>query len=197
MLQTNLEDFITLPPMIRLINRKITLVFDYFAYIGKNASQLFCTSDIENIDKAIEIYEHFSKKIPLEWPICTSADIMRTLSKLKVNLEKFKKYLLSTFYLLTKFYLGKGLEEKSMEPLLIKNIKKDHQNQNKTTKTLKVLAECKCECQHETESESKLENNSDADIQFAKTKAPDTSAKAKDVVFIKRTPLHPREGLKR
>ena len=124
MLQTNLEDFITLPPMIRLINRKITLVFDYFAYIGKNASQLFCTSDIENIDKAIEIYEHFSKKIPLEWPICTSADIMRTLSKLKVNLEKFKKYLLSTFYLLTKFYLGKGLEEKSMEPLLIKKHKK-------------------------------------------------------------------------
>ena len=50
---------------------------------------------------------------------------MRTLSKLKVNLEKFQKYPLSTFYLLTKFYLGKGLEEKSMEPLLIKNIKKD------------------------------------------------------------------------
>ena len=60
-----------------------------------------------------------------------------------------------------------------------------------------MLAECKYECQHETESESKLENNSDADIQFAKTKAPDTSAKAKDVVFIKRTPLHPRERLKR
>ena len=52
-----------------------------------------------------------------------------------------------------------------------------NQNQNKTTKTLKVLAECKCKCQHETESESKLENSSDADIQFAKTKAPDTAAK--------------------
>ena len=62
MLKRNLEDFITLPPMIRSINRKITLVFHYFAYIEKNASLLFCTSDIENIDKAIEIYGNFSKK---------------------------------------------------------------------------------------------------------------------------------------
>ena len=89
MLKRILEDFITLLPMIRSINRKTTLVFHYFVYIEKNASQLFCTSDIENIDKAIEIYENFSKKIPLEWPICTSTDIMITLSKLKVNLEKF------------------------------------------------------------------------------------------------------------
>ena len=39
------------------------------------------------------------KKIPLELPICTSTDILRTLPKLKVNLEKFEKYLLSTFYI--------------------------------------------------------------------------------------------------
>ena len=29
---------------------------------------------------------------------------MRTLLKLKANLQKFKKYLVLTFYLLTKFY---------------------------------------------------------------------------------------------
>ena len=67
------------------------------------------------------------------------------------------------------------------------------ENQNQTIKTLKVQAECKSECQHETESESEVENDNDADTEFVKTKAPDTTAKEKDAVFIKRTPLHPQE----
>ena len=50
---------------------------------------------------------------------------MRALPKLKVNLQKFKKYVLSTFYLFTKFYCGKGLKEKNMEPFLIKNMKRE------------------------------------------------------------------------
>ena len=50
---------------------------------------------------------------------------MRALPKLKVNLQKFKKYVLSTFYLFTKFYSGKGLKEKNMEPFLIKNMKRE------------------------------------------------------------------------
>ena len=52
------------------------------------------------------------KKIHLELPICTSTDILRTLPKLKVNLEKFEKYLLSTFYLLIKIFQEKNIPEK-------------------------------------------------------------------------------------
>ena len=46
-------------------------------------------------------------KIPLAWPVCTSTDILRTLHKLKANLEKILKYLLSTFYLLIKLHREK------------------------------------------------------------------------------------------
>ena len=60
--------------------------------------------NIENINQAIDIYETYNKNIPLEWPICTSTDTLRTLLKLKTNLEKFEKYLLSTFYLLINFF---------------------------------------------------------------------------------------------
>ena len=95
------------PPIIKRINRKIALFFQYFSCIEKNASQLFCTGNIESIDEAINIYEKYNKEIPLGWPICTSTDILRTLPKLKANLQKFKKYLMSIFYLLTKFYWGK------------------------------------------------------------------------------------------
>ena len=44
--------------------------------------------------------KNMTKKIPLELPICTSTYILRTLPKLKGNLEKFGKALLSTFYLI-------------------------------------------------------------------------------------------------
>ena len=67
----------------------------------KNASQLFFMSDIENINQAINIYEKCDKIIPLKWSICTSTDI------LGINLEKFEKYLLSTFYLLINFFQKK------------------------------------------------------------------------------------------
>ena len=110
--QRNRGQLIRSPPIIRKINREIKLVFYYFACIEKNASQLFCTSDIENINQAIDIYKKDYKKIPLEWPICTSTDILKTLTKLKANLEKFEKYLLSTFYLLIKFFQKKKFQKK-------------------------------------------------------------------------------------
>ena len=71
--QRNCGQFIRSPPIVRKINKKITLVFHYFGSIEKNSSQLFCMGDIENINLAIDIY------------------------------EKYDKNLLSTFYLLIKF----------------------------------------------------------------------------------------------
>ena len=103
-LQRNCGQFKRSPPIVGKINRKIKLIFHCFSHIGKNASQLFCTGDIENINQAIDIYEKYDKKISLEWPICTSTDILRTLSKLRANLEKFEKYLLLTFYLLINIF---------------------------------------------------------------------------------------------
>ena len=117
--QRNCGQFIRSPPIIRKINREITLVFYYFGCIEKNTSQLFYMSDIENINQAIDIYKKYDKKIPLEWPICTSADILRILTKLKANLEKFEKYLLSIFYLLIKY--------SRRAKLLIENTKKELQ----------------------------------------------------------------------
>ena len=80
-MQRNCRQFIRSPPNGRKINRKITLVFHYFAHIEKNASQLFCTGDIENINQAIDIYEKYGKK------------------------------LLSTFYLLIKIFWQKIIPE--------------------------------------------------------------------------------------
>ena len=88
-LQRNCGQFTRSPPIVRKNNRKIILVFHYFACIEKNASQLFCTSYIENINQAINIYEKYDKNVPQAWPVCTSTDILRTLPKLKGNLEKF------------------------------------------------------------------------------------------------------------
>ena len=50
------------PPIVGKTNRKITLVFYYFVHIEKNAIQLFCTGDIEDINQAINIYEKYNKK---------------------------------------------------------------------------------------------------------------------------------------
>ena len=63
-------------------------------------------------------------KIPLAWPVCTSTDILRTLHKLKANLEKILKYLLSTFYLLKKLHREKNIPEEENIKLLMKNTKK-------------------------------------------------------------------------
>ena len=60
--QRNCGQLIKSPPIVRKINRKITLVFHYFAWIEKNPSQLFCTGDTENINEAIDIYEKYGKK---------------------------------------------------------------------------------------------------------------------------------------
>ena len=62
-LQSNSGQFIRSSPIVRKINRKITLVFHYFACIEKNTGQLFCTGDIENINQAIGIYEKYDKKL--------------------------------------------------------------------------------------------------------------------------------------
>ena len=62
--QRNCRHFTSSPPIARKINRKITLVFHYFARIEKNASQLFCMRDIENINQSIGIYEKYDKKFP-------------------------------------------------------------------------------------------------------------------------------------
>ena len=104
--QRNWGQFIRSPPVVRINNRKTALVFHYLAHVEKNKSELFCTDDIENTQEALNIYEKYYKIIPLVWPVCTSTDILRALPKLKVNLEKLKKYLLSTFYLLKKIYDG-------------------------------------------------------------------------------------------
>ena len=121
--QRDRGQFISSSPIVTKINRKIILAFHYFACIEKITSQLFFMGDIENTNETIDIYGKYIKKIPRDWPICTSPDILRTLPKLKANLEKFRKHLLSTFCLHTKFYLEKKtLEEKNIKPL-IKNTK--------------------------------------------------------------------------
>lgn len=43
---------------------------------------LFCTGDVENVNEAINIYEKYENKIPLEWSLCVSPDMMSELSKL-------------------------------------------------------------------------------------------------------------------
>ena len=62
-LQRNCGQFIRSPQIVSKIDRKITLVFHYFACIEKNPSQLFCTGDLENINQAIDIYEKYDKKL--------------------------------------------------------------------------------------------------------------------------------------
>ena len=63
-LQRNCGQFIRSPPIVRKINRRITLVFHYSACIENNLSQLFCTSVIENINQAIAFMKNMTKKFP-------------------------------------------------------------------------------------------------------------------------------------
>ena len=70
--QRNCGPFIASPPITKKINRRITLGFHYFASIEKSANYLFCMGDIENIDQAVDVYDNYIKKIPLERPISTS-----------------------------------------------------------------------------------------------------------------------------
>ena len=128
MSQRNWGQSIRSPPVVRIINRKTALVFHYLAHVEKNKSELFCTDDIENTQEALDIYEKYYKIIPLVWPVCTSTDILRALPKLKVNLEKLKKYLLSTFYLLKKIYDGKKRSRRKKHKIFGKKTLKENLN---------------------------------------------------------------------
>lgn len=83
MRQRNSEWFINPSPLlIKKINRKILWVFHYLDSIESNVNMLFCTGDVENVNEAINIYEKYENKIPLEWSLCVSPDMMSELSKL-------------------------------------------------------------------------------------------------------------------
>ena len=62
--QRNGGPFIASPPIIKKINRRITLGFHYFASIEKSANDLFCMGDIENIDQVVDVYDNYIKKFP-------------------------------------------------------------------------------------------------------------------------------------
>ena len=61
--QRNCGQFIRSPQIVSKIDKKITLVFHYFGCIEKNASQLLCTGDIENINQGIDIHEKYDKNL--------------------------------------------------------------------------------------------------------------------------------------
>ena len=62
--QRNRGPFIASSPIIKKINRRITLGFHYFASIEKSAKDLFCMGDIENIDQVVDVYDNYIKKFP-------------------------------------------------------------------------------------------------------------------------------------
>ena len=76
---------------------------------------MFCTGDIKNIDEAINVYENYNKKIPLEWLVCVCTDILKTLSKLQKSLENFMKQLNynSIFFCLKNFIKEKMSKKKT------------------------------------------------------------------------------------
>ena len=115
-IQRNCGQVITITPIAKNLNRKITLVFHSFSQIKKYIDNLFCTGDIKNIDEAINIYENYNKKIPLEWLVCVCTDILKTLSKLQKSLENFTKQLNynSIFFCLKNFIKEKMSKKKTM-----------------------------------------------------------------------------------
>ena len=102
-------------PIVKNLNRKITLLFHSFSQIKKYIDNLFCTGDIKNIDEAINVYENYNKKIPLEWLVCVCTDILKTLSKLQKSLENFMKQLNynSIFFCLKNFIKEKMSKKKT------------------------------------------------------------------------------------
>ena len=108
-LQRNCGQFIRSPQIVSKIDRKITLVFHYFACIEKNASQLFCTGDLENINQAIDIYEKYDKKLLSIFDVYRifSRKNYSRLGKHKTIIENIKKEL--------QFLLGsKNLDRKKI-----------------------------------------------------------------------------------
>ena len=114
-IQRNCGQVITITPIVKNLNRKITLLFHSFSQIKKYIDNLFCTGDIKNIDEAINVYENYNKKIPLEWLVCVCTDILKTLSKLQKSLENFMKQLNynSIFFCLKNFIKEKMLKKKT------------------------------------------------------------------------------------
>ena len=60
--QRNHGQVIIITPVVKKLNRKLTLLFHSFSQIKKNADNLFCTGDIKNIDEAIDVYQNYNKK---------------------------------------------------------------------------------------------------------------------------------------
>ena len=114
-IQRNCGQVITITPIVKNLNRKITLLFHSFSQIKKYIDNLFCTGDIKNIDEAINVYENYNKKIPLEWLVCVCTDILKTLSKLQKSLENFMKQLNynSIFFCLKNFIKEKMSKRKT------------------------------------------------------------------------------------
>ena len=114
-IQRNCGQVITITPIVKNLNRKITLLFHSFSQIKKYIDNLFCTGDIKNIDEAINVYENYNKKIPLEWLVCVCTDISKTLSKLQKSLENFMKQLNynSIFFCLKNFIKEKMSKKKT------------------------------------------------------------------------------------
>ena len=56
--QRNHGQVIIITPVVKKLNRKLTLLFHSFSQIKKNADNLFCTGDIKNIDEAIDINQN-------------------------------------------------------------------------------------------------------------------------------------------
>ena len=80
-----------LDPDIRRIHAKITSVFYHFAQIRKCTEQLFCTSEISNLIEAHSTYNKCCKKIPQNWSISVSTNVLSALPQIKKDLEKLKK----------------------------------------------------------------------------------------------------------
>ena len=114
-IQRNCGQVITITPIVKNLNRKITLLFHSFSQIKKYIDNLFCTGDIKNIDEAINVYENYNKKIPLVWLVCVCTDILKTLSKLQKSLENFMKQLNynSIFFRLKNFIKEKMSKKKT------------------------------------------------------------------------------------
>ena len=80
-----------LDPDIRRIHAKIMSVFYHFAQIRKCTEQLFCTSEISNLIEAHSTYNKCCKKIPQNWSISVSTNVLSALPQIKKDLEKLKK----------------------------------------------------------------------------------------------------------
>ena len=65
--------------------------------------------------------------VPLEWPLCVSGGIMRTLPLLQNNLINFGDQLESFFFSLKKIYRGNNKYFNDKETFLIKNTIKELQ----------------------------------------------------------------------